>query len=43
MVQGGHDSNGEEVIPLDLLAAEKFVLGIKDRVSAFAVSSYFSV
>jgi N-methylhydantoinase A/oxoprolinase/acetone carboxylase beta subunit len=43
MVQGGHDSNGEEVAALDLLAVEKFVLGIKDRVSAFAVSSYFSV
>ncbi len=43
MVQGGHDSNGEEVAALDLLAVEKFVLEIKDRVSAFAVSSYFSV
>lgn len=43
MVQGGHDSNGEEVAALDLLAIEKFVLEIKDRVSAFAVSSYFSV
>ncbi|HEY3360717.1 MAG TPA: hydantoinase/oxoprolinase family protein [Methanosarcina sp.] len=43
MVKGGHDSNGEEVAALDLLAVENFVLGIKDRVSAFAVSSYFSV
>ena len=43
MVKGGHDSNGEEVAVLDLLAVEKFVLGIKDKVSAFAVSSYFSV
>ncbi|MFZ2499950.1 MAG: hydantoinase/oxoprolinase N-terminal domain-containing protein [Methanosarcina sp.] len=43
MVQGGHDSNGEEVEILDMLAVEQFVLGIKDRVSAFAVSSYFSV
>jgi N-methylhydantoinase A/oxoprolinase/acetone carboxylase beta subunit len=43
MVQGGHDSNGEEIAALDLLAVEKFVLEIKDRVSAFAVSSYFSV
>ncbi len=43
MVQGGHDSNGEEAAALDLLAVEKFVLEIKDRVSAFAVSSYFSV
>jgi N-methylhydantoinase A/oxoprolinase/acetone carboxylase beta subunit len=43
MVQGGHDSNGEEVAALDLPAVENFVVGIKDRVSAFAVSSYFSV
>ncbi len=43
MVQGGHDSNGEEVAALDLSAVENFVFGTKDRVSAFAVSSYFSV
>ncbi|RXA20001.1 hydantoinase/oxoprolinase family protein [Methanosarcina sp. MSH10X1] len=43
MVQGGHDSNGEEAAALDLLAVEKFVLEIRNRVSAFAVSSYFSV
>lgn len=43
MVQGGHDSNGEEVAVLDLLAVEKFVLELKERVSAFAVSSYFSI
>lgn len=43
MVQGGHNSQGDEIETLDLIAVEKFVLGIKDRVSAFAVSSYFSV
>ena len=43
MIQGGHDSHGEEVSAPDLAAVEKFVLEIKDRVSAFAVSSYFSV
>jgi len=43
MVQGGHDSQGDEIEALDLIAVEKFVLEIKDRVSAFAVSSYFSV
>ncbi|HET8685441.1 MAG TPA: hydantoinase/oxoprolinase family protein, partial [Methanosarcina sp.] len=43
MVKGGHDSNGEEATALDLSTVEKFVLEIKDRVSAFAVSSYFSV
>ncbi|HWQ44546.1 MAG TPA: hydantoinase/oxoprolinase N-terminal domain-containing protein, partial [Methanosarcina barkeri] len=42
-IQGGHDSNGDENASLDLFAVEKFVLEIKDRVSAFAVSSYFSV
>lgn len=39
---GGHNHNGEEVSPLDLEAIEKFALGVKDKVSAFAVSSYFS-
>ena len=43
MAQGGHDSQGDEIEALDLIAVEKFVLGIKDRVLAFAVSSYFSV
>lgn len=42
-IQGGHDSNGDETASLDLFAVEKFVLEIKNRVSAFAVSSYFSV
>jgi len=41
-VRGGHDHNGEEVISLDLGAIEKFVLQVKNRVSAFAISSYFS-
>lgn len=39
---GGHDQNGEEEAPLDLESIEKFVLNVKDKVSAFAVSSYFS-
>ena len=39
---GGHDHNGEEEAPLDLEAIEKFVLRVKDKVSAFAISSYFS-
>jgi N-methylhydantoinase A/oxoprolinase/acetone carboxylase beta subunit len=43
MIEGGHDSNGEEAAILDLLSVEEFVLKIKDKVSAFAVSSYFSV
>ncbi|MDQ1275615.1 MAG: hypothetical protein QG610_1190 [Euryarchaeota archaeon] len=43
MVQGGHDSRGDEVAALDLSAVENFVLRLKGRVSAFAVSSYFSI
>lgn len=39
---GGHNHNGEEVAALDLEAIEKFALQVKDRVSAFAISSYFS-
>ena len=39
---GGHNHNGEEVAPLDLGAIEKFALQVKDKVSAFAISSYFS-
>ncbi|AAM30446.1 Dihydropyrimidinase [Methanosarcina mazei Go1] len=39
---GGHNHNGEEISPLDLKAIEKFALSVKDKVSAFAISSYFS-
>jgi N-methylhydantoinase A/acetone carboxylase, beta subunit len=39
---GGHDQNGEEEASLDMETIEKFVLSVKDKVSAFAVSSYFS-
>ncbi len=39
---GGHNHNGEEVSPLDLEAIEKFALRVRDKVSAFAISSYFS-
>ena len=40
---GGHNHNGEEVAPLDLQAIEKFSLQVKNKVSAFAISSYFSI
>ena len=43
IVPGGHDSIGGESEPLDLAAIEAYVLSVKDRVFAFAVSSYFSV
>ncbi len=39
---GGHDHNGEEENPLDLETIENFVLQVKDKVSAFAISSFFS-
>ncbi|MCL2549846.1 MAG: hydantoinase/oxoprolinase family protein [Methanimicrococcus sp.] len=42
IVNGGHDSNGEELKPLDLEAVQKFAEKFKDNVSAFAVSSLFS-
>lgn len=41
-VKGGHDSNGDELQPLDLAAVEQFAISLKNKVSAFAVSSYFS-
>jgi len=39
---GGHNHNGEEVSALDLEAIEKFAMQVKNKVSAFAISSYFS-
>jgi N-methylhydantoinase A/oxoprolinase/acetone carboxylase beta subunit len=42
-VGGGHDSNGDELEPLDLTSVEQFALSLRDKVSAFAVSSYFSI
>lgn len=41
-VAGGHNHNGEEVATLDLETIEKFALQVKNKVSAFAISSYFS-
>ncbi len=41
-VSGGHNSDGEELKTLDLDSVEKFASRVKDKVSAFAVSSYFS-
>jgi N-methylhydantoinase A/oxoprolinase/acetone carboxylase beta subunit len=42
-VRGGHNSNGDELQPLEFSAIEQFALSLKDKVSAFAVSSYFSI
>jgi N-methylhydantoinase A/oxoprolinase/acetone carboxylase beta subunit len=43
IVKGGHDHHGAELVSLDVEAVEAFVRKVKDNVSAFAVSSYFSI
>ncbi len=43
VVKGGHDHHGAELVSLDMEAVEAFVSKVRDKVSAFAVSSYFSV
>jgi N-methylhydantoinase A/oxoprolinase/acetone carboxylase beta subunit len=43
IVKGGHDHHGAEIISLDMEAVEAFVDRVKSDVSAFAVSSYFSI
>ena len=42
MVNGGHTSNGEEAVPLDEEKVRQFAIEVKDKVAAFAVSSFFS-
>lgn len=42
-IRGGHDTEGNEVAPLDLEAARAAILSRRDQVDAFAVSGYFSV
>ncbi len=42
-IQGGHDAEGQENAPVDLEAARQAVERHASRVSAFAVSGYFSV
>ncbi|WNY25669.1 hydantoinase/oxoprolinase family protein [Methanolapillus millepedarum] len=41
-VAGGHDSNGEEICPLNIEPVREFALSVKNKVAAFAVSSLFS-
>lgn len=43
IAEGGHGPNGEETRPLDIDGVKDYVLQNKDKVSAFAVSSYFSI
>jgi N-methylhydantoinase A/oxoprolinase/acetone carboxylase beta subunit len=43
-IGGGHDSDGNEIAPLeDLETVKEFVRQIKNKVAAFAVSGYFGV
>jgi N-methylhydantoinase A/oxoprolinase/acetone carboxylase beta subunit len=42
-IGGGHDIHGDEAAPLDEAALRDAVLDRRDRVEAFAVSSYFGV
>ena len=42
-IGGGHDIHGDEAAPLDEPALREAVLARRDRVEAFAVSSYFGV
>ncbi|WP_321418894.1 hydantoinase/oxoprolinase family protein [uncultured Methanomethylovorans sp.] len=43
VVSGGHTFDGEETISLDIAAVRDFALRVKGSVSAFAVSSFFSI
>ncbi len=43
IIAGKHNLNGEEVVPLDMEQARKLIAENKDRVEAFAVSSFLSV
>jgi N-methylhydantoinase A/oxoprolinase/acetone carboxylase beta subunit len=42
-VAGGHDFNGIETESVNIDSVKDFALAVKDKVSAFAVSSFFSV
>ncbi|WNY28677.1 hypothetical protein MmiEs2_08800 [Methanimicrococcus stummii] len=43
VVKGGHNYRGAENEELDLDAIREYVLSVKDKVSAFAVSSFYSI
>lgn len=43
MVRGGHTATGAEATFLDMEAVKEFIHRVRDNVSAFAISSYFSV
>ncbi len=43
LVSGGHDHMGEEMAPLNIEAVRNFIQSVQENVSAFAVSSHFSI
>ncbi len=43
IIDGGHGATGEELVPLDETKLENLILGYQNKVSAFAVSSIFSI
>lgn len=43
VVKGGHNYRGAENEELDLNGIREYVLSVKDKVSAFAVSSFYSI
>ena len=43
VVKGGHNYRGVEHEALDIDAVKEYVLSVKDHVSAFAVSSFYSI
>lgn len=42
-VNGGHNQNGVESKILDIESIKEFIIQVKNKVSAFAISSYFSI
>ncbi len=43
IIDGGHGATGEELVPLDAARLEKLIAAYQNKVSAFAVSSIFSI
>jgi N-methylhydantoinase A/oxoprolinase/acetone carboxylase beta subunit len=42
-IRGGHTAAGDQAVPLDEAALRAAILAFRDKVEAFAISSYFSV
>ena len=43
VVSGGHDHNGEEKFPLQIVQIEKAIKDVQGKVSAFAIAASFAV